>query len=127
MSWRMTPLRERLLKAIGNAKAPILLLQANNDYSTGPVEVLGPAVERRGPPNQAKLYPAFGPAATTGSGTRASRVGTSGPKFGERMSWRSSAPYFRRGRRATGSSGPAVSARTRTAISPHRRGPAASQ
>lgn len=61
MSWKMLPLRERLLKAIANAKAPVFLLQAKNDYSTGPVEVLGTAIEKKGPPNRAKLYPAFGP------------------------------------------------------------------
>jgi dienelactone hydrolase len=61
MSWKMTVLRERLLLAIRNAKAPIFLLQAANDYSTGPVEVLGKAIEEKGPPNRAKLYPAFGP------------------------------------------------------------------
>jgi len=60
MSWRMIALRERLLAAIRNAKAPIFLLQAENDYSTGPSEVLGPAIRKNGPPNQAKLYPAFG-------------------------------------------------------------------
>lgn len=61
MSWKMTVLRERMLQAIQNARAPIFLLQAKNDYSTGPVEVLGKAIEKKGPPNRAKLYPAFGP------------------------------------------------------------------
>jgi dienelactone hydrolase len=60
MSWNMTVLRERLLLAIKNAKAPIFLLQAANDYSTEPVKVLGKAIEKKGPPNRAKLYPAFG-------------------------------------------------------------------
>jgi carboxymethylenebutenolidase len=61
MSWKMTVLRERLQQAIKNAKAPIFLLQAANDYSTGPVEVLGKEIEKKGPPNRAKVYPAFGP------------------------------------------------------------------
>ncbi len=61
MSWRMIPLRERLLKAVTNAKAPIFLLQAANDYSTGPIEVLGAAIRKKGAMNRAKLYPAFGP------------------------------------------------------------------
>jgi dienelactone hydrolase len=60
MSWKMIPLRERLLEAIRNAKAPIFLLQAANDYSIGPSEVLGPAIRKKGRPNQAKLYPSFG-------------------------------------------------------------------
>ena len=61
MSWRMTVLRDRMLLAIRNAKAPIFMLQAANDYSTGPVEVLGKVIEKKGAPNRAKLYPAFGP------------------------------------------------------------------
>ena len=35
----MMVLRERLLSAVKNANAPIFLLQAANDFSTGPVEV----------------------------------------------------------------------------------------
>src|SRR6185436_10787118 len=54
MSWRMIPLRERLLKAVANAKAPIFLLQAQNDYNTGPSEVLGAAIRKRGAPNRAR-------------------------------------------------------------------------
>jgi carboxymethylenebutenolidase len=60
MSWRMVPLRERLLTAIAHARAPVFLVQAGNDYSTGPSEVLGPAIRKKGPPNSAKLYPDFG-------------------------------------------------------------------
>ena len=58
MSWAMLPLRERLLKAIAHAEAPIFLLQAKNDYSTGPSEVLGTAIRGKGGLNRAKLYPA---------------------------------------------------------------------
>jgi carboxymethylenebutenolidase len=60
MSWRMVDLRKRLLSAIAQAQGPIFLLQAANDYSIGPSETLGPAIRRKGRPNQAKLYPAFG-------------------------------------------------------------------
>ena len=60
MSWANLELRQRLLAAIGRANGPIFLLQAGNDYSTGPTEVLGAAIRKRGGPNQAKLYPAFG-------------------------------------------------------------------
>ena len=60
MSWRNDLLRERLLDAVKAAKAPLFLIQAANDFSTGPSEVLGPAVEAKGPPNRAKLYPEFG-------------------------------------------------------------------
>jgi dienelactone hydrolase len=55
MSWKMVPLRERLLQAIDKAKVPIFLLQAENDYSLGPSEVLGPAIRKKGLPNQAKF------------------------------------------------------------------------
>jgi dienelactone hydrolase len=60
MSWANVKLRERLLRSVAEAKGPLFLLQADNDYSTGPSEVLGAAIRKRGAPNQAKLYPAFG-------------------------------------------------------------------
>ncbi len=61
MSWKGNPqLRERLLLAVKNAKAPMFLLQAQNDYNLGPSELLGEALKRKGNPNRAKLYPAFG-------------------------------------------------------------------
>jgi dienelactone hydrolase len=60
MSWANLELRGRLLRAVKEAKGPLFLLQAENDYSTGPSEVLGPAIRRRGAPNHAKLYAAFG-------------------------------------------------------------------
>jgi hypothetical protein len=60
MSWTNLELRKRLLQAVGRAQGPLFLLQADNDYSTGPTEVLGAAIRKRGAPNQAKLYPTFG-------------------------------------------------------------------
>jgi len=60
MSWRNPAVRQRLERAVRNAKAPIFLAQAQNDYSLGPSEVLGPMVRAKGPPNEAKIYPAFG-------------------------------------------------------------------
>ena len=53
------PLRERLLKAIHNAQAPIFLLQAGNDYSAGPSEVLGPVIRKRST-QPGKAVSAFG-------------------------------------------------------------------
>jgi hypothetical protein len=38
----------------------LFLIQAKNDYSIGPSEVLGPIVKEKGGLNRAKLYPAFG-------------------------------------------------------------------
>ena len=60
MSWRIDDLRQRLLDAVRHAKAPLFLIQADNDYSTGPSEVLGAAIRKKGGLNQASLYPAFG-------------------------------------------------------------------
>jgi dienelactone hydrolase len=60
MSWGMKPLQERLEKAARNAKAPVFLIQAKNDFSTSPNEVLGPILTKLGPPSGDKLYPAFG-------------------------------------------------------------------
>ncbi len=60
MSWANLRLRKRLLRAVRDASIPIFLLQAQNDYSVGPSQVLGPVIKAKGPPNDAKLYPAFG-------------------------------------------------------------------
>ena len=68
MSWANVKLRERLLRAVGDAKAPLFLLQAGNDYSTGPTEVLGAAIGKKRAPNQSKLYPAFGTTQQQGHG-----------------------------------------------------------
>jgi carboxymethylenebutenolidase len=61
MSWRGNPLlRERLLQAVKNAKIPIFLLQAENDYNLGPSELLGEELKHKGKPNRSKIYPPFG-------------------------------------------------------------------
>lgn len=60
MSWRNQALQRRLEQATRNAKAPMFLAQAQNDYNLGPSEVLGPIVRANGAPNEAKIYPAFG-------------------------------------------------------------------
>ncbi len=61
MSWAGNPLlRERLLEAVKNAKAPIFLLQAENDFNLGPSELLGKELKRKGVPNRSKIYPPFG-------------------------------------------------------------------
>jgi dienelactone hydrolase len=60
MSWANTELRKRLLEATRDAKAPLFLIQAQNDYSLGPSKVLGPVIERKGLPNQARIYPPYG-------------------------------------------------------------------
>jgi dienelactone hydrolase len=60
MSWANVQLRERLLSALEKAKAPMFLIQAGGDYSTGPYELLGTYLTRKGGLNRAKLYPKFG-------------------------------------------------------------------
>jgi carboxymethylenebutenolidase len=59
-SWRNVPLQQRLIAAVRKARAPIFLAQAENDYSLGPSDVLGPLIRAKGPPNEAKVYPPFG-------------------------------------------------------------------
>lgn len=60
MAWRNARLQQRLLDAVRNAKAPVFLIQARNDFSTGPSDTLGPEIRKRGGLNKAVLYPKFG-------------------------------------------------------------------
>jgi dienelactone hydrolase len=76
MSWANVPLRERLKEAVSNAKAPVFILQATNDFSTDPTKILGPEAVRKG--GAARLYPAFGGSAQDGHWAFATlRSGTS--------------------------------------------------
>jgi carboxymethylenebutenolidase len=75
MSWANQALQQRLTQAVRNAKAPLFLAQAANDFSTGPSQVLGPIIRLRGAPNEAKLYPAFGTSHEQGHGGFAVRGG----------------------------------------------------
>jgi carboxymethylenebutenolidase len=59
-SWANTELRKRLHEAVVNAKGPLFLIQAQNDFSLGPSEDLGPMIKRKGAPNQARIYPPYG-------------------------------------------------------------------
>jgi carboxymethylenebutenolidase len=68
MSWANPELRRREAAAVQNTKAPLFLLQAQNDYSTGPSELLGPMLQHKGGLNRAKLYPAFGTTNAEGHG-----------------------------------------------------------
>jgi len=75
MSWANPALRQRLIQAARNARAPVFLAQAQNDFSLGPSEVLGPIVRAKGPPSEAKVYPAFGTTQKQGHGAFAVRGG----------------------------------------------------
>ena len=57
-SWGNGVLRERLENAVRNAKGPVFVLQANNDFSVEPANVLGKIAKTNG--GQAEVYPAFG-------------------------------------------------------------------
>ncbi len=60
-SWnRSTELRERLLTAVRKATAPIMLVQAENDYSTAPSRALGEELKRLNKPHLVKIYPPVG-------------------------------------------------------------------
>lgn len=57
-SWGNGALDERLEDAVKHAKAPVFILQAKNDYSIQPTQVLGKIAKADG--GQARIYPAFG-------------------------------------------------------------------
>jgi carboxymethylenebutenolidase len=61
MSWEQhAPLRDRLIRAVDLAKAPVFLIQAGNDYSLGPSQVLSKEVNKTHKDFQSKIYFAFG-------------------------------------------------------------------
>jgi dienelactone hydrolase len=60
-SWeRSAELRDRLLAAADKATAPIMLIQAANDYSTAPGYALADELERLHKPHLLKIYPTIG-------------------------------------------------------------------
>ena len=61
MTWADSPeIRERMLAAARNAKVPIYLIQAENDYNLGPTRELAAEMERVGKPHRMKIYPPYG-------------------------------------------------------------------
>lgn len=64
-SWNPV-LADRLKRAVRQAQVPIFMIQAQNDYSLDPSKVLGKELEKKGPPNHAKIYPPFGTTAQDG-------------------------------------------------------------
>jgi carboxymethylenebutenolidase len=64
-SWNPV-LADRLKRAARQSRVPIFIIQAQNDYSTEPSRVLGPELEKKGPPSRAKIYPPFGTTAQDG-------------------------------------------------------------
>lgn len=74
IAWPGNPeLQDRLLRAVGSAKAPMFLLQAENDYSLGPSDALGEVLRRKGGLNLARVYPPYGQTPEAGHGEFACR------------------------------------------------------
>lgn len=61
ISWAGNPpLRDRLVHAIDKQKAPVFLIQAQNDYDLSPSHELSKEAEKKHTDFQSKIYPAFG-------------------------------------------------------------------
>jgi len=61
MSWEKNyELQDRLLRAVDLAKAPVFLIQAENDYSLAPSHALTKEATKKHKDFQSKIYPAFG-------------------------------------------------------------------
>jgi len=63
-SWGNGAVDQMLEDAVRQAKAPVFILQAKNDYSTEPAEVLGKIAKAHG--GRSRIYPAFGRTAQQG-------------------------------------------------------------
>jgi dienelactone hydrolase len=69
MNWeRSAAVRERMLKAARSARIPVLLIQAENDYSTAPTKELSQAMREAGRSHRARIYPPFGTTNQEGHG-----------------------------------------------------------
>ena len=61
MSWdQNAPLQDRLLLAVDLAKAPVFLIQAENDYNLAPSKVLTKEAIKKKKDFRSKVYPPFG-------------------------------------------------------------------
>jgi carboxymethylenebutenolidase len=61
MSWEQNvPLQDLLVRAVDLAKAPVFLIQAENDYSLGPSRALSKEANKKKRAFQSRIYPAFG-------------------------------------------------------------------
>ena len=67
INWERSPqFRERMARAARNAKLPLFLAQAENDYSTQPTRVLAGVLCESGKVHRSRVYPPFG--VTAGDG-----------------------------------------------------------
>ena len=61
MSWELNvPLQGRLIRAVDLAKAPVFMIQAQNDYDLAPSRVLSKEASKKKKDFQSKVYPPFG-------------------------------------------------------------------
>lgn len=66
-SWADSPdLRQLLLRAAREARAPVLLFQAQNDHDLAPNQALRAELQRAGKAVEQRVYPAFGSSAQQG-------------------------------------------------------------
>ena len=66
-SWNTSPLlRAKLITAVKNIKAPILIIHAQNDYSTRPGVYLDSVLTQLHKPHLLEIYPSFGNSAEEG-------------------------------------------------------------
>lgn len=66
-SWERSPaLRALMTQAATRARAPVLFIQAGNDFDLAPSRVLHAAMLRAGKPAELRLYPPFGATARDG-------------------------------------------------------------
>jgi dienelactone hydrolase len=60
-TWAEAPgLRDLMLRAVRNARAPIFFFQAENDYDLTPSRVLSAAMKDAGKPYEIEIFPPFG-------------------------------------------------------------------
>lgn len=57
---RSAPMRERMITAARGARAPVMLLQAENDFDTTPSKELAATMKAAGKEHLLKIYPPFG-------------------------------------------------------------------
>jgi dienelactone hydrolase len=69
ITWAGNPaLQERMKLAARNAKVPVLLLQAENDFDTAPTRVLAEELKKAGKPGRGHVYPPHGKTHADGHG-----------------------------------------------------------
>ena len=66
-SWNLSPpLRESLIMAVKNIPGPVMIIHAENDYSTTPGYAMDSVMNQFNKPHVLKIYPKFGTTASEG-------------------------------------------------------------